>query len=88
MTIKSSGGKMKKMSKVKAIEEYGRLYVERFLKQQIADKDEFLRDWHKALRFLFTKVFYRGRKDELSERFMNAVFNSVSQKSLLFLMNK
>ncbi len=66
------------MTKIKAIEKYGQLYIERFLRQKIATKEEIYNDWYKALKFLFTKVFYRGRSDELSERFMNAAIQTLN----------
>jgi len=68
--------------KTKAIEKYGQLYVERFLKQQIDNKEKIYSDWYEALKFLFTKVFARGRKDELSERFMNATIKTLNEYKL------
>lgn len=67
------------MQKLKSVEEYGRLYQKRFLEQPIAQKDLLLNDWNKALEFMFHKTFYRGRKDELSERFMNATLKTLEQ---------
>lgn len=68
--------------KIKAIEKYGQLYVGRFLQRQIDDKEKIYSDWYKALKFLFTKVFYRGRRDELSERFMNATIKTLDKYKL------
>lgn len=66
------------MSKIKSIEEYGRRYVKRFLKEQVDNRDHFYNDWREALNFLFSKVFYRGRRDELSERFMKATLETLN----------
>lgn len=65
------------MNKVKAIEKYGQLYLERFLQKHITNKEKIYNDWYEALKFLFGKVFYRGRKDELSKRFMNAAIKTL-----------
>lgn len=68
------------MNKIKGIEKYGLLYVERFLRQQIDNKEKIYSDWYEALiKFFFTKVFYRGRNDELSERFMNATIQTLNE---------
>jgi len=65
--------------KIKAIEKYGQFYVERFLRQQINNKEKIYSDWYEALKFLFAKVFYRGRRDELSEKFMNATIKTLNE---------
>jgi hypothetical protein len=65
------------MKKIKSVEQYGQLYVKRFLGEQISKKDTVYDDWREALDFLFSKVFYRGRRDELSERFMQATLNTL-----------
>ncbi len=65
------------MKQIKSVEQYGQLYVKRFLREQISKKDIVYDDWREALDFLFSKVFYRGRKDELSERFMQATLNTL-----------
>jgi hypothetical protein len=70
------------MNKIKAIEKYGQLYLKKFLQKQIATKEEIYNDWYKALKFLFGKVFYRGRKDELSERFMDATIKTLNEYKL------
>ncbi|MCL5006917.1 MAG: hypothetical protein M1153_02130 [Patescibacteria group bacterium] len=70
------------MNKIKAVEEYGRLYLDRILKQQIADKESICKDWYEALKFFFSKSFYRGRKDELSERFMQAALKTLEESRL------
>ena len=70
------------MNKIKSIEEYGRLYVARFLREQIDNHDRFYNDWREGLNFLFSKVFYRGRRDELSERFMNAALKTLEELEL------
>ena len=57
------------MDKIKAIEKYGQLYIDKFLHQQIADKDKICDDWYEALKFLFAKVFYRGRRDAFRETY-------------------
>ena len=68
------------MNKIKAIEKYGHLYVERFLQKQIASKADIYNDPQRATEFFFTKVFYRGRRDELSERFMNATLKTIRER--------
>lgn len=65
------------MDKIKSIEEYGRVYVSENLKFQVGNRDLIYNDWHKSLDFIFSKVFYRGRRDELSERFMNAALGTL-----------
>lgn len=67
------------MDKIKSIEEYGRVYVSENLKFQVGNRDLIYNDWHKSLDFVFSKVFYRGRRDELSERFMNAVLETLKK---------
>jgi len=67
----------KVMFKIRAVERYGQVFVEKFLKTQIEEKDLIYNDSDKALKFLFSKVFYRGRRDELSERFMKATFETI-----------
>ncbi len=68
--------------KTKSVEQYGRLYMRRFLQDQITSKDSIHSDWRKALDFLFSKVFYRGRRDELSERFMRATLKTLKEVNL------
>jgi|SRR3989344_698434 len=70
------------MNKIKAIEEYGRLYVAKFLRDRVDNRDHFYNDWREGLNFLFSKVFYRGRRDELSERFMNAALKTLKELGL------
>lgn len=65
--------------KIKAVEEYGRLYVAKFIQDQINNRDNFYNDWQEARNFLFSKVFYRGRRDELSERFMKAALKTLKE---------
>ena len=68
------------MNKIKAIEKYGHLYVERFLQKQIASKADIYNDPQRAIEFFFMKVFYRGRRDELSERFINAALKTIRER--------
>lgn len=70
------------MKKIKSVERYGRLYMKRFLQDQITGKDSVHNDWREALVFLFSKVFYRGRRDELSERFMQATIKTLKEVNL------
>ncbi|OGB73674.1 hypothetical protein A3K24_02440 [candidate division Kazan bacterium RIFCSPHIGHO2_01_FULL_44_14] len=70
------------MKKIKSVEQYGQLYMKRFLQDQIAHKDAIYDDWREALEFLFSKVFYRGRRDELSERFMWATLKTLKEIEL------
>lgn len=70
--------------KIKAIEKYGMLFVERFLKQHIHSKEKFYRNWYEALKFLLGSSFYRGRRDELSTRFLNAALKTLDE----FKLNK
>ncbi|MFA5270531.1 MAG: hypothetical protein WC400_02925 [Patescibacteria group bacterium] len=70
------------MNEVQSVEQYGQLYVKRFLGEQISNKDTAYNDWREALDFLFSKVFYRGRRDELSERFMWATLKTLKEANL------
>lgn len=70
------------MNKIKEIEEYGRLYIDRFLRQQIVDKETIYNNWYEALKFFFTKSFSRGRRNELSERFMKNTIRTLKEYKL------
>jgi hypothetical protein len=69
-------------NKIQSVEQYGRLYIKQFLQDQITSKDSIYSDWREALNFLFSKVFYRGRRDELSERFMWATLKTLKEIEL------
>lgn len=71
-------------SKIKAIENYGTLFVEQFLKQDIFNKEKFCKDWYESLKFLLGRSFYRGRRDELSTRFLEATLKTLNE----FKLNK
>jgi len=70
--------------KIKTIEKYGRQFIERFLKQDIYKKGRFYRNWYEALKFLLARSFYRGRRDELSTRFLEATLKTLDE----FKLNK
>lgn len=70
------------MSKIKEIEKFGRLYINRFLKEQITRKKNIYNDWFEALEFFFGRSFYRGRRDELSTRFMEATVMTLKEYKL------
>jgi hypothetical protein len=70
------------MNKIKEIEKYGRLYIDRFLRQQIVDKETIYNNWYEALKFFFTKSFSRGRRNELSERFMKNTIRTLEEYKL------
>lgn len=53
-----------------SIEQYGKRYVIDILLKQ-ADKNTCLNNSYEALKFLFAKSFYRGRRDEISKKFQN-----------------
>ena len=63
--------------KIKVIEKYGTVFVERFLRQQIRDREKIYRNWYEALKFLLARSFYRGRRDELSTRFLEATLKTL-----------
>ena len=65
------------MDKLQSVEKYGERYVRDFLGNYIPNKDEYLKDWYKALDFFFGKSFMRGRKDKLSERFWLATMKTL-----------
>ena len=52
---------------VRTIAYYGEVYKERFLRD--IDGEALRRDWYEALTFFFSKAFFQGRQDEVSDRF-------------------
>jgi len=65
--------------KVRKIESFGKVYVERCLFEPMAKKSMLLHDRHEALLFFFSKSFMRGRRDEISERFLAAAIKTMSE---------
>lgn len=55
--------------KIKKIEDYGLRYVKEFLFGDIQRRNVLYDEWYDALFFFFSKSFYRGRKDEISDKF-------------------
>jgi hypothetical protein len=51
-----------------AILAYGERYRRKLLLGSGLTKEDLLEDWRKALRFFFSKAFYQGRTDVISER--------------------
>lgn len=70
------------INKIKSIEEYGRRYVERYLAEQIQNRESYLSDWKQSLELVFSKTFYRGRKDEISETFMGRTLKVLQEFDL------
>ena len=52
---------------VRTIAYYGEVYKGRFLSD--VDCEALRRDWYEALKFFFSKAFFQGRTDEVSNRF-------------------
>lgn len=52
------------------------------MQDQIADKNKVLNMWEEAMKFFFKKSFYRGRRDELSRKYMNLAFDVLSECKL------
>jgi hypothetical protein len=70
------------VQKIRAIEEYGRLYVDRLLREALDSRGILLTDPRKALLFYLSKVFYRGRRDELSKRFLSRTVQALQEGGL------
>lgn len=59
-------------SPLKLIESFGGSYIKEYIELLKNKRNEFESDWFKALDFFLSRVYYQGRKDELSERYYNA----------------
>ncbi len=62
-------------NKLKQIEKLGKAYLREYLQEAIFEKDKLTKDWYKALLFYFSKSFYRGRRDEISDVFRERTLN-------------
>lgn len=60
------------MDLLKTIYKYGDTYKQKFLDKRYKS-DELLTDWCKALKFLFDRAYYQGRKDFISQKVEIAV---------------
>ncbi|HWA51963.1 MAG TPA: hypothetical protein VG895_02855 [Patescibacteria group bacterium] len=67
---------------IKTIGEFGEKYVGEFLVADIGRRDEIKSDWYEGLKFFFSKSFYRGRKDEISENFQKRAMEVVENFDL------
>lgn len=54
---------------LKNVEEYGNLYIKRFLTRQVGNKSRILSDRRYSISFCLSKFFYRGRRDSISQAF-------------------
>ena len=50
---------------------YGNRYKKEMLKDANENKNQICNNRYKSIEFLFSKIFYRGRHDQLSKKFMN-----------------
>ncbi len=55
------------------LETLGRLSCREFLLAENWDKERLMRDWFYALKFLLSRIYFQGRKDELSKRYWDTM---------------
>lgn len=67
------------MDEIHKIAEYGKTYRAQYLTDQIRDKTAYEDDWFNGLKFFFSKSFFRGRDDSLSQRFMKAAIRAMEE---------
>lgn len=85
-------------NKLQSIEKYGKQYVSNFVKE---NKKKLKQDSYEGLLFFFSKVFYRGRKDEISDVFKirtvevlnklrkkGSIYNQIDNLNKLLAQNK
>lgn len=63
---------------IQKIEDYGRIY-ERKLLDTFQD-EKLSSDWWEALKFVFSRTFMRGRRDELSNEYMFFTFDALGKE--------
>lgn len=56
-------------NKIKRIEKLGEKYFEEYLSSAVINRGNLIQNWYNALLFFFSKSFYRGRRDEISDKF-------------------
>lgn len=61
---------------------YGNQYREKFLTESINNREVLEKDWYEGLHFFFTKSFYRGRRDEISDVFRERALQVMVQNNL------
>jgi hypothetical protein len=57
--------------KIAQVAKYADLYISKYVVPVVSRREQIASDWFEGLRLFFGKVFYRGRKDELSDLFYN-----------------
>ncbi len=73
-------GRDNKMEAVVVIaQQYGNRYKNEMLKEANEDKDVISNDCYKSIEFLFSRIFYRGRHDKLSEKFKNKALKVIRE---------
>ena len=66
---------MKSNEKIAVIAAYGKRYIKEPLDNRVRQREQIRKHWYEGLRFFFERSFYRGRRDTLSKRFMEAALH-------------
>lgn len=69
-------------SLVGVLEHFGRRYVEEFLVANGWEPERLRADWYFALKFLLWRLYFQGRRDEISERFCRAMTSCLDKQFL------
>lgn len=69
-------------SLVDVLEHFGRQYVDEFLVADGWEPERLRTDWYYAFKFLLERLYFQGRRDDISERFCNAMMSCLDEQFL------
>src|SRR6266516_7635321 len=74
---------MRRQDKLKSIEQYGKMYVQKYLAEARKRHEAIVSDPLEALAFMYGKVFMRGRRDGVSIAFRNRTLAALQKYNTL-----
>jgi len=69
----------KMKSRIKCVQRFGERYYKKHLKKHANQKEDLCHDWWKGLHFWFDRAFYRGRRDEISQKMEKHAFQVLDE---------